>query len=177
MTIEYFDSKENFSRFGAEDYLKMAYKEALDSPDLSTQNGAVIPSLYGGYLRVLSEHNRLPRGVKITPERLQRPLKMDCTEHAERNVIYLAARKGIPLQDTTMYACWAACADCSRAIIEAGIKKLVIHKRMMDGTPERWKDSIKVAFDMLVEAGVEIEYYEPALNVDPIRFNGEIWTP
>lgn len=153
------------------DWLLAAYNAATKSPDLSTQNGAVIVA-YNNV--VLQACNELPRHVKHKNERLQRPLKYDFTEHAERNVIYEAARLGVSVQGCTMYACWAACADCARAIIQSGIAKVVTHKDTMDLTPEHWKDSINKAFEMFEESGVVIEFVSGPLGAQPIRFNGKV---
>lgn len=156
------------------DWLLMAYQAATKSPDLSTQNGAVIVARDN---IVLQACNELPKRVKITQERLERPLKYSYTEHAERNVIYEAARLGVSIQGCTMYAAWAACSDCARAIIQSGIAKVVTHKQMMDGTPEHWKESIQAAMEMLKESGVEVEFLDVVLNGPKVRFNGKVWTP
>ena len=43
------------------------------------------------------------------------------TEHAERNLIYHAARHGIALEGADLYVTHAPCVVCARAIIMAGI--------------------------------------------------------
>jgi len=153
------------------DWLLVAYNAATKSPDLSTQNGAIIPAQDN---IVLQACNEFPRRVKMKGERLERPLKYSFTEHAERNVIYEAARLGVSIQGCTMYACWAACADCARAIIQAGIAKVVTHKDTMDLTPDHWSESIKVAFEMFKEAGVDVQFISGHLGAEPIRFNGKV---
>jgi dCMP deaminase len=156
------------------DWLLAAYIAATKSPDLSTQNGAVIPAQNNV---VLQACNEFPRHVKMKGERLERPLKYSFTEHAERNVIYEAARLGVSIQGCTMYVPWFACADCARGIIQSGITKVVGHKQMMDGTPDHWKESIKAAFEMLDEAGIQTELLDVVLNGPKVRFNGKWWTP
>jgi dCMP deaminase len=156
------------------EWLLMAYEQATKSPDPSTQNGAVIPTDVG----VIKACNEFPRRVKYTPDRWERPLKYSVIEHAERNAVFAAAREGIALDGLTMYACWFACADCARAIIQSGITKVVGHKQMMDGTPDHWKESIKIAFDMLNEAGVITELLDiPNLGGPEVLFNGKKWKP
>lgn len=160
-------------------YLEYAYRLALQSPDLSTQNGAVIVRDN----KILGQgHNTLPFGVQITEERLQRPLKYAFTEHAERNAIFDAAKRGAPLQGAIMFCPWFACADCGRAIIQAGIRAVYGHKKMFDQTPDHWKESIEHSFTMFKEAGVQVGFYienddNPPLNVPPIRFNEQLWKP
>ena len=168
-----------------EEYLVMAYKEATKSPDPSTQNGAVIPVEWEGshadgrvHDHILMDCNRLPDGVAVQDERLQRPTKYAYIEHAERNVVYKAAREGWCLEGLTMYVPWFACADCARAIIQSGIVRVVGHQLMLDKTPPHWKESIEAAFKMLEEAGVKMELIQTPLPDAPmIRFNGELWQP
>ena len=157
-----------------EQYLKQAYSKALESPDTSTQNGAVIVNNAGV---TVSACNRFPEGVKSTLERLERPLKYQFIEHAERGSIYQAAKLGVSVQGATMYVPWFACADCSRAIIRSGISRVIGHKKMMDGTPDHWKESISNAMIMLKEAGIQTDLYEGDLGCKPILFNGKMFKP
>lgn len=46
------------------------------------------------------------------------------TIHAEVNAIGHAAKKGVPLQGTTMYCSLLPCPTCAALIIQSGIKKL-----------------------------------------------------
>lgn len=46
-------------------------------------------------------------------------------EHAERNLIYFAAKHGIPLAGTTLYVTHAPCGPCARAIKAAGIAGVI----------------------------------------------------
>ncbi len=156
------------------EYLLRAYEEAAASPDPSTQNGAVVVSSEGGFVAAC---NGFPRGVSVSNERLARPEKYDYMEHAERNVIYACAKYGYCTEDATMYAPWFACVDCARAIIQAGIVRVVGHQRMADETPDRWKDTIATALAMLEEAGVEVAMVDGKLGGPRIRFNGEWWEP
>lgn len=173
------------------EYLVMAYYEAVKSPDPSTQNGAVIPYSkyvpsqdnvsYGcdsSYHLEVKSYTSFPNGVKRTEDRLQRPIKYSYVEHAERNVIFEAAKIGIGLQGKTMYVPWTACAECARAIICSGIKKVVCHQRMMDQTPDHWKESIKHAFIMFEEAEIEIVRFTKELPEAPkVLINGKLWQP
>lgn len=152
--------------------MKEAYKFATRySTDPSTNLGAVIVSPEGEFLS--GDANRFPEGVKETKERWERPLKYHYVEHAERNAIYSAAADGMSTYEATMYCPWFACADCARAIIQCGIKKVVGHKFMMDGTPDRWRESIDEAHKMLTEAGVEWEFIDCKIGDIKILFNGE----
>ncbi|QFR50319.1 dCMP deaminase [Sulfurimonas lithotrophica] len=48
--------------------------------------------------------------------------------HAEMNAIIWAARKGISIEDATIYVTLEPCADCSKNIIASGIKRIVYEK-------------------------------------------------
>lgn len=161
--------------------LRLAYAKAADSPDPSTQNGALlaIPHEHGRAEPLLATLacNEFPRGVNYTDERWERPLKYQLIEHAERNAVYRAAAHGICTDGLWMYCPWAACADCARAIIQAGITKLVTHKQAYDRSPARWTDSIAVAFEMLREAGVTVSWYDGTVGAPQLRHAGELWRP
>jgi len=46
--------------------------------------------------------------------------------HAEQNAIAAAARNGISLKDGTCYVTLYPCVNCAKAIVMAGIKKVVV---------------------------------------------------
>jgi len=106
--------------------LKIAYLEAQKSTNPSTQNGAILVDDKGNV--ILSAVNSFPDGVTETEERQNRPLRYKFSVHSERNVLYLAARLGIKTEGLLMVCPWAACTDCAQGIIQAGIKRLVVHK-------------------------------------------------
>lgn len=158
------------------DLMREAYLFASEySDDPHTQNGSLLLSKSGAI--VAQGANRFPQGVRVTPDRLERPLKYTFMEHAERDVIYVAAGLGVPTEGTTMYCPWAACADCARAIIDAGIERLVVHQAMMDKTPDRWKEQIAYAMTMFDEAGVLVEAYDGPVGGVAVLFDGTAWQP
>jgi dCMP deaminase len=124
-------------------FIEMAMLVAKKSKDPSTKVGCV---LVGDDNAVLSTgFNGFPRGVNetittYTPvdkyavreetklnERWDRPAKYSWVEHAERNAIYNAARHGIRLAGARAYLNWEPqpCADCTRALIQAGIREII----------------------------------------------------
>ena len=158
------------------EYLSMAYQYAMkNSTDPSTQVGALLVDDEDTIWMLASNH--FPEGVTETKERWERPIKYKYVEHAERNLIYKAAKHGIPTEGKTLYCTWYACADCARAIIQAGIKKVVGHQFMIDNTPEHWRESIDEAFKMLEEAVVECIYVPGDVGDVEILFNGELVRP
>ena len=156
-------------------WLAEAYRIAQDSPDLSTQNGAILIGKDG--YTIGKGFNTLPHGVSITQERLERPAKYLWTEHAERNALFNAAAFGFATPGSTMVCPWAACVDCARAMIQCGVKTLITHQDAYDRSPPHWIDSIAVAYEMFNESGLEVIFYKGHLNARTIRHNGEEWTP
>lgn len=173
--------------FTEEDWSKLlydAYLVARDSPDPSTQNGALLYNQRGALIGV--DCNHFPRGVEYLPERWERPLKYEVIEHAERNSIYWAAARGRSTLDSTMVVPWAACSDCARAIIQAGVARLVRHRQATDhandiAAPGKdWSNTISTADQMLKEAGVEVIdiTWDFSKTSDlMIRHAGEEWRP
>lgn len=158
-------------------FLREAYHEATKSPDRSTQNGAVI--VRDGQI-ILRDYTHLPDGFEETDSRmLERPRKYAFSVHAERAIIFQAARKGISLAGTTMYVPWYACADCAQAIIQAGIKEVVGHAYMFDLTPTHpsWMQTIQDAFEMLSESDVITKLFIGPVFGPSIRFNGNMISP
>lgn len=94
--------------------LKIAYEKAKESEDSSTQNAALLVNDAGNVL--VADINRFPDGVITNKEeRWERPLKYKFIEHAERNVCYISAKRGIKTEGLTMVCPWAACSDCERS--------------------------------------------------------------
>jgi dCMP deaminase len=140
-------------------FLGIAEQIKLKSKDQSTQIGAVI---VGKDKEIRSTgYNSFPRGLDDNkPERQERPIKYFYFEHAERNAIYNAARMGTPLDGTTIYlTSGLPCADCARAIINSGIKKVYCKSTCTTKNKEKWVESQEIAKKMLEECGVEIIFY------------------
>lgn len=155
--------------------LRLAYRDALRSPDPSSQNGAFLAA--GGTPLVDTfACNEFPPGVRYTPERMERPLKYDIINHAERGAIYSAAAHGICTTGLTMVAAWAACSQCAQAIISAGIGTLVTHVPA-DVEHDAWNQSIALAMDMLREARIEVRVVSEKLDCPPVLRNGVLFTP
>lgn len=122
------------------------------SKDQSTKHGCVI---VGPSHEIRATGcNSFPRGIDDDkPERQIRPCKYKYFEHAERNAIYNAARVGVPLENCILYCDWPPCSDCARAIIQVGIKEVVVGSMQV---PDRWQEDMKASLEMLHEAGVFI---------------------
>jgi dCMP deaminase len=150
------------------------------SKDKSTKVGAIIVSPDNSI--VSTGFNGFPRGViddesKAIPygrphhyktvdveKRYERPDKYLWTEHAERNAIYAAAKRGVSLDGCKIYVDWYPCSDCCRGIIQVGIKQIIIDARNYEEKEkywnERWKDQMEVTKRMCYESRVEIYKWE-----------------
>jgi dCMP deaminase len=137
-------------------YFDLARHVAEWSKDPSTKVGCVIVSP-SNEIRSIG-YNGFPRSIEDTPERLIRPEKYSWIEHAERNAIYAAARAGAPLGGCKMYTDWFPCVDCSRAIVQVGIKEL--YCREPDWANEQWGESFRISRSMLQEANITTHYLE-----------------
>jgi dCMP deaminase len=158
------------------EYLRMAYQAAAhESDDLDTQNGAILVDASGRF--IASAANHVVSGLEKTNERLKRPAKYTYMVHAERAAIYKAASIGRSVAGGTLYCPWAACASCAQAVIESGISLIVNHHQVIERTPERWREELQVAEDMLKEAGVEIHTVSSLVGGVSLRFDGKEWNP
>ena len=101
-------------------------------------------------------YNGFPRGVKETDERWERPLKYKFAVHAEINLIANAVRLGVGLADCTMYITIPPCDGCAKAIIQAGITK-VIYKDLPNPGSTLDYEQTRLLFS---EAGVELVQYQ-----------------
>ena len=162
------------------DAMRLAYRQALMSPDPSTQTGAVIINPMSNVIGL--GFNGYPNGVHHKEERLVRPLKYKVIEHAERNAIFNAGVAGSTCAGATLVALWAACPDCARAIIQSGITRVISHSfyssvdQPLNGGRRDWDEEIDIAFIMLEEAGVEVEFVDFQLikpGETPVRFAGK----
>lgn len=163
-------------------FMNIAWQVSKKSKDESTHLGCVIAG-ENNEIRSVG-YNCFPRYIDDDrPERQERPEKYFWFEHAERNAIYNAAFAGISLKDCTAYVTGMPCADCARALIQSGIKKVVIDDGVFGSVEENkkrfsntWRESMIRALIMFKEAGIKFgtpdkplyigEFAETRLNVD-----------
>lgn len=135
-------------------FLNLAVHVACWSKDPSTRVGAVI---VGPDREILTTgYNGFPRGVNDDPERLiDRDTKLLFTDHAERNCVNHAARTGVRLKGATAYVTAPPCAGCARALIQAGITR-VVYAPPPPGLKQRWAADFNAAETMFKEAGISL---------------------
>lgn len=162
-------------------WMSMAYLVSMKSKDPSTKVGCVIVGEENNLLSM--GYNGPPRGYNDKdPKIYHRPLKYLIFEHGERNAIYNATRNGTALMGSTLYITWIPCSDCARAIIQTGIKHVIIHKQGMDALRmsragediHSWEESCRMALDMLTDCGVECSWYNgPIIHRTFATFSGK----
>jgi len=106
-------------------YISMCYLAASRSTDESTHAGAVIVRPDNSV--VSTGYNGPIRGMDIDDVPQTRPEKYFYMEHGERNAIYNAAKNQGGLDGCRLYVNFLPCADCARAIVQAGITEVIVH--------------------------------------------------
>ena len=132
-------------------FLALAFHIASWSKDPSTQVGCVIVD--GKTVKAMG-YNGFPRGANDA-ERLynDREIKYMRVQHAEVNAI--VNYKG-DLSGCTAFVTHMPCCSCMGALINAGIKHIVI-ATPSGGINERFKKSFEVTKHLSVECNVSIE--------------------
>jgi len=139
--------------------MHLAEEVAQKSKDSSTKCGAIIVDPQQAIIS--TGYNGFPRLVNDDiKSRYERPEKYQWTEHAERNAIYNAARRGVPTEGCTIYITGPSCTDCTRAIIQTGILCVVMKSKF--GKGEHWEGDFAISQKMFSEAGVLVIYYDEA---------------
>ena len=145
------------SKSWSEYFFEMADLASSKSKDPSTQVGAVI---VGDDDEILSTgFNGFPRGVdENKPERWERPIKYKYVAHGEANAIFNAARNGVALKGSTMYVNFlgAPCVECTKAIIQSGIKRIICGDMPFPGKGKHWEEEMLISEVMLNEAMIEV---------------------
>lgn len=132
-------------------YLELAKHISTWSKDPSTQVGAVIVS---NNKIVATGFNGFPRDVDDDPERYKnRELKNKLIVHAEINAILQA---GHECSYAHIYVSVPfCCSECTKAIIQSGISRIVAYDNADKELLKRWEESIKLSQLMLDESGIE----------------------
>jgi dCMP deaminase len=148
--------------------LDLAQHVAGWSKDRSTGVGCVV---YGPVsMAVLAlGYNGFPRGADDDVEaRHERPLKYKRTEHAERNAIFNAAKHGVALYRMHMASTLFPCSDCARAIVQAGIRELVVPAGPDFSRPTYGED-FRISVEILEEGGVRVRVLDCSCDCTPAR--------
>jgi dCMP deaminase len=126
------------------------------SKDPNAKVGAVVFSRRGGDISI--GYNGFPIGVEDSVERLQDPdIKLELIVHAEQNALIAA---GSRTAGSTLYV-WGKpiCARCAGSTIQAGVKRIVALDPESVDQDSKWRASGVYAYQMFVEAGIEVDFY------------------
>ncbi|MCK4806307.1 MAG: cytidine/deoxycytidylate deaminase family protein [Candidatus Aegiribacteria sp.] len=80
------------------------------------------------------------------------------TNHAEMNAIAQAARHGISINGATAYVTNMPCTTCAKALLAAGIARIVIFSDYHGSLAEKFLDESGVPLDRLPMPSREITY-------------------
>jgi len=143
-------------------YLELAKQVSTWSKDPSTKVGAVLVN----YLHNCEfiGYNGFPRGVADLKERYDnRELKYKMVVHAEQNCILKAKEfaRGATIYVYPSFALPPICHDCCKLAIQAGVATIVGYTPdESDPRVQRWAESIGVAREMCMEAGITWRSYK-----------------
>lgn len=134
--------------------MELAKAVSTWSKDPSTQCGAIIIGADG---QVISQgYNGFPRNMRDNADLYEdRTTKYKRIVHAEMNAIYNAALNGVSVKDATLYVYGLPCChECAKAIIQCGIKKVI----MNNSDNARWNESCNDAQSFLKESNIKTIY-------------------
>lgn len=117
-------------------FMSIAEAVSKRSMDPSSKYGCVAVDQENSILS--TGYNGPPRNVHDDTIPLTRPEKYTYMEHAERNCIYNAARKGIALDGCTFYVTGMPCTDCLRAMYQVGAFKVIYLDRVATSANDEW---------------------------------------
>jgi len=136
-------------------YYKDTLEKASWSKDPSTKVGAIIVKPNNTILS--NGYNGFPRGTDDSDVKLNnREVKYLRTVHAELNAILNCETR--PVGCTIYVRPLPPCAQCSAAIIQSGITRVVCPP--LPNPDTRWYASCKEGYDMFMEAGLIVDFIE-----------------
>ena len=140
-------------------FMELAQQISTWSKDPSSKIGAVIVN---DERRILATgYNGFPRGIDDSDERLNnKDEKYPRIIHAEMNALMNALYNGVAVKGATLYVYGLpVCPSCTKCVIQAGIKRVVIPSEKTDkgNWQEVWDTQ---SSEMLKESGVQITLLE-----------------
>lgn len=145
-------------------FMRAVYENASFSKDPRTKIGAVL-TLDDCFIS--SGFNGFPRKVRDFKSRYEhRETKYKFICHAEANAVFTAARLGRATLNTTLYTQGVPCQECCKALIQAGISKIIVHEQWPNLTySEKWVEAVKISLQMMEEADIELEFFNKELGL------------
>lgn len=162
------------------DHIFLAQCELVkrESHDPERQVGAIIVSPMGQILATGS--NMPPEKMNMSVSGSHQAIEADpqwkyfVLEHAERNAINKAHALGHKLVDSTMYGTLFPCADCARAIVAAGITRLVVPTPATEfQRNDKWQIHFHYSYQIFRIARVQVDFVglgiELGNHVNPLQ--------
>lgn len=146
--------------------MSMALTEATHS-DHTTQVGAYVLGV-GACNKVVQSKRYIGTYTDGREDTILIPLH----QHAESLALIKCARLGIKTENATLYAPWASCVDCAMAIVAAGIRRVVVHRTLMEKTYEKYLTSVDQGLSLLYDNHVRVEMIDRDFGFK-IRMNGK----
>jgi dCMP deaminase len=143
--------------------LAVALEAASRSPNRVRQVGAVLVARDGAEIVA---YNTFPQGIRDLEERHAGDGRFVWMEHAERNAIFAAARRGIATAGAHLTSTFFPCIDCARAIVQSGIVCLDTPPPDLDDPV--WGQSFIRSRLILEEGGVELRFFGPPTHAGGI---------
>jgi dCMP deaminase len=127
----------------------------MDIAELTAKRSSVPTTQVGAVLvydkRTISQgYNGYPTGF---PSWRVVGRRRDWEVHSEINAIAWAARRGISTEGATLYVTVIPCEECSKALIQAGIKEIFTKRKEAS-------KNFKSGLDLLKEADIPVHFYD-----------------
>ncbi len=143
-----------------------SFEQRAASHDPHRQVGVSIYSPDGELLAVGT--NKVPDALHLSADEIQSLLGRDrnwkyfMLEHAERQAIFDALNKGVSLYNASLFSTLFPCADCARAIVAAGIRRVVTPRPGLNSSrDERWLEHYNYAQQIFSAAGTVLDFFDP----------------
>ena len=88
------------------------------------------------------------------------------TVHAEANVIAFAARYGLSTENTELFCTLSPCYDCTKLLINAGVKRVVYLEEYRDPNPITLLRQARVVCEKFEVSTLQpVEFLDPCLRL------------
>jgi 8-oxo-dGTP diphosphatase len=169
------DPFEHWDKPSWDDYfMGIALLASTRSIDPSAKHGCVIVDKNKKILSI--GYNGPPKGSDDEKIPLTRPHKYLFMEHAEKNAIL---NRQLPIEGSTMYITGPSCLQCTRSIIQSGVKKVIYGPFKSRGINSKDDEAIKILTENRHDFTIEefkgdilkclrraIEYYETKIKIN-----------
>lgn len=153
-------------------FMRLAREVSTWSKDPSSKIGAVIVN---DRRRILATgYNGFPEGIDDSEERLNnREEKYPRIIHAEMNVLLNALKNGVSVEGATLYVYGLpVCPDCTKSIIQAGIRRIVMSPDpyvVITPWTEKWDKLSKVMFSEVGNIGITYANHEKLYSPEEFK--------